>query len=347
METPWIDPLVFATACLGGGGLLLSLCLGLVPRRRSAPALAAHLAMAIAALSSGLFAILAAACRQPASLWASAGTLTGLYLVLVGIPALVTAHGAAALAWSRTRPARLGGMLALWAICPFSALGLVYAQIEPPAILNDAELATWAEDAWSIPMLERDTNSPLTTDRGRCIPLLKVPASECVATPERLAKQDRLLTRHELHDCVIYVPGGWQHCNCHGYVFTGGQFCLSGQDVDAILEDNGYQPVSRVQANDVAVYRDSSGRITHTGIVRGLAGDQVILVESKWGLAGRFIHPHDRHPYNDHQCTFYRSPRAGHLVHGDHSNHAKDTPTVPQPETAPAGVTDRAVRSAA
>ena len=226
-------------------------------------------------------------------------------------------------------------MLALWAFCPFSALGLVYAQIEPPAVLDDAELAKWTADSWSIPTPDRDaSSSPLTTDCGRCIATLKVPASECEPTPERLAKQDRLLTRHALHDCAIYVPSGWQHCNCHGYVFTGGEFCISGRDVGAILEDNGYQTVSQVQPNDVAVYRDPNGQITHTGIVRGVAGDDTILVESKWGLAGRFIHPHDRHPYTGNECAFYRSPRAGHLVHGAYSTAPQNTPAAPQSGTA-------------
>jgi len=50
----------------------------------------------------------------------------------------------------------------------------------------------------------------------------------------------------------------------------------------------------------------------------------VILVESKWGMSGRFIHRHDRHPYANTTCAFYRSPRAGHLLHGIASDSAKD-----------------------
>ena len=37
-------------------------------------------------------------------------------------------------------------------------------------------------------------------------------------------------------------------CNCHGWVFTGGRFWVSGEDVPRILEDNGYRRVS-VQVN--------------------------------------------------------------------------------------------------
>jgi hypothetical protein len=207
-------------------------------------------------------------------------------------------------------------MLGLWALCPFAALGLVYTQIDPPAVLDNETLAAMLADESAGPAPVLELNSPLRTDQGRCIATLRLPPSACQASPERLAMQARLLARHELDNFVMYQPDGWQSCNCHGYTFTGGRFAIPGHEVDGILEDNGYQPSTLAQPGDVAVYRDENGQITHTGIVRALAADRVILIESKWGMAGRFIHAHDRHPYSGSVCTFYRSSRTGHLLVG-------------------------------
>ncbi|MFO0964506.1 MAG: hypothetical protein U0793_02815 [Gemmataceae bacterium] len=132
-----------------------------------------------------------------------------------------------------------------------------------------------------------------------------------------LQRQSEHLARQKLHDHVIHVLSGWENCNCHGWVFTGGRFWVLGSDVDQILDDNGYAPVISPLPGDVAVYRDGAEKVIHTGIVRCLDPDSnLILVESKWGGLGRFIHPHDVHGYAAESCVFYRSSRPGHRLRG-------------------------------
>jgi hypothetical protein len=102
--------------------------------------------------------------------------------------------------------------------------------------------------------------------------------------------------------------------NCHGWVFTGGRYWVRGVTVEGILADNGYRKVATPRAGDLAVYRDSAGAILHTGLVRATLPDRPVLVESKWGAIGAFIHPVDVHPYDGSTCTYHRSPRDGHRL---------------------------------
>jgi hypothetical protein len=46
-----------------------------------------------------------------------------------------------------------------------------------------------------------------------------------------------------------------------------------------------------------------------------VAEGQPVLVESKWGNLGVFLHPADKTPYGT-EFTFYRSARSGHLLVG-------------------------------
>jgi hypothetical protein len=105
--------------------------------------------------------------------------------------------------------------------------------------------------------------------------------------------------------------------NCHGWVFAAGRFHMRGQDVDTVLADNGYAEVSVPQQGDVIVYRSGMGPISHSGVVRMVDGNQ-ILVESKWGAFGRYIHAPADQPYSA-RWTFYHSPREDKtlLIEGD------------------------------
>lgn len=80
--------------------------------------------------------------------------------------------------------------------------------------------------------------------------------------------------------------------NCWGFTFNPRQCWInSGNDVQTILNDNGTQVFSpNLRLGDVICYRDS-GVITHTGRIVALnaAGDP-ILVQSKWGQTGEYLH---------------------------------------------------------
>ncbi len=71
-------------------------------------------------------------------------------------------------------------------------------------------------------------------------------------------------------------------------MFAGGEFIVRGAAVDQILQDNGYQAVNQPQPGDVIVYRDIDNHVLHTGVVKATGNDGFLLIESKWGLHGRF-----------------------------------------------------------
>ena len=101
--------------------------------------------------------------------------------------------------------------------------------------------------------------------------------------------------------------------NCYGWVFTAGRYWVPFDMVDGILSDNRYEEVSKPSKGDLAVYRNAEGELVHTGIV--LHADDCTLIESKWGPLGRYIHLPDDQPFGG-TCTFYHSPRRGHLLTG-------------------------------
>src|SRR5262249_26831322 len=103
--------------------------------------------------------------------------------------------------------------------------------------------------------------------------------------------------------------------NCHGWVFTGGRCWVRGGAVESILADNAYQVTTQPKEGDLAVFRSSAGEVTHTGLVRGNAAGSV-LIESKWGQMGRYVHTARDHPYRTDGLTYYHTPRGTHLLLG-------------------------------
>jgi hypothetical protein len=99
--------------------------------------------------------------------------------------------------------------------------------------------------------------------------------------------------------------------NCHGWVFTGGDYGISEIVVDALLQDNGYQRVDSPQAGDVVVYRDAAGVVLHTGRVYRVHNNGEVWIESKWGAGGRYLHLPEDQSYSANG-EYYRSIRPGH-----------------------------------
>ena len=52
-----------------------------------------------------------------------------------------------------------------------------------------------------------------------------------------------LQDRHRTDHVIRKLPAS-DDCNCHGWVFAGGHYWLEADDVECILSENGYQPVS-------------------------------------------------------------------------------------------------------
>jgi hypothetical protein len=101
--------------------------------------------------------------------------------------------------------------------------------------------------------------------------------------------------------------------NCHGWVFAGGLGWVYPESVDQILRENGYHVVVQPRVGDVICYRDESDLPMHTGIVHATSIDGQILIESKWGLMGRYIHGPADQPCGSNY-RYYRSARNGHLL---------------------------------
>lgn len=101
--------------------------------------------------------------------------------------------------------------------------------------------------------------------------------------------------------------------NCHGWVFTAGKYYLGCDDVERILEDNGYELYQSPLPGDLIVYRNASGGITHTGLVQAVYLGGMVVIDSKWGLGGRFIHGPEEQPYGN-RYGYYRSARQGHTL---------------------------------
>ena len=102
--------------------------------------------------------------------------------------------------------------------------------------------------------------------------------------------------------------------NCHGWVFTGGLYFLPDDEVEPILQENGYQVVDHPQAGDLIIYHNDRGQVAHSGRVWAV-GDGNLLVESKWAWLGRYLHPPEASPFG-HYWTFFHSARPDHRLRG-------------------------------
>jgi hypothetical protein len=149
------------------------------------------------------------------------------------------------------------------------------------------------------------------TDSGRRI-RLGTPGAP-VSDADLSGVEDDQIRTHALNRKVIVRTTPDPSHNCHGWVFTGGRFWVAGDDVNDILADNGYEQVSTPAVGDVAVYRTDRGAVVHSGVVAAVVG--YMLVESKWGPMGRYLHGPDAQPFGG-TCSYYRSARHGHVLKG-------------------------------
>jgi hypothetical protein len=148
------------------------------------------------------------------------------------------------------------------------------------------------------------------TDAGRRVPLYRwsVTDERFREFSERAALQHALLS-----DDAIPREMPDYHTNCHGWVFADGRFLIRGPDVEQILQDNGYAITDTPLPGDVIIYRSETGEILHTGLVRGLLSDRTVIVESKFGVGGRYLHQPEGQPFAQ-QWAYYHTARRGHGV---------------------------------
>lgn len=86
--------------------------------------------------------------------------------------------------------------------------------------------------------------------------------------------------------------------NCVGLVFASRRTWVETDSLALILDEDGFHRVDEekaVEPGDVAVYRNSSGEITHLGVVLEKqpdvgSGRFRFKLLSKWGAGGEYIH---------------------------------------------------------
>jgi hypothetical protein len=211
----------------------------------------------------------------------------------------------ALLSWSTS--ARLQGA-ALLALGPILAVAIIVQA--DPIELDSTDYQNLTGQGRS---LEEVTEGQPFTDAGRPIRIF-LPEGAPGTSQELMASESGVLARPGIKERFIRVGDADPSHNCHGWIFTGGRYWVKGNDVPVILADNGYTLVSQPEEHDLIIYRDARGACIHSGIVRTVSGD-LLLIESKWGKAGRFIHPPEVQFYGT-QYAFYRSPRLGHRLRG-------------------------------
>jgi len=208
--------------------------------------------------------------------------------------------------------ARPGGQaVALWTTGGIVLVGsLARYEIADQAAMAD-DTAFMSQATWKPPLQEAD-GPGAWTDAGRSVtlwqPVSSRPARETAAAELRALDPTGQLGR------MIRTGPADDTSNCHGWVFTGGRYWLAPEGVDAILADNGYRSVSDPHPGDVVIYR-AGGAITHTAVVRTVGNGGLVLLESKWGWMGVFLHTPDGSPYG-RDYTFYRNARDGHVLAG-------------------------------
>ena len=74
-----------------------------------------------------------------------------------------------------------------------------------------------------------------------------------------------------------------------------------------------FLPMGLLGLADLLQRHGVSSQIVHTGVVRGVLDDGTVMVESKFGLDGRYLHQPQGQPFSQ-TWAYYRSARGGHYV---------------------------------
>jgi hypothetical protein len=301
MLPAWITPDLLAVCLFGAVVPLLGLG-GLLVRPSAAWQ---RRALAAAAVVLGGLGAAAAAGGQARGAWPAAALLVGTCgaFLALGSPRLGRA-GAWLLGLLR-RPGLPWAVLT--AVGPALAVGWF---VSLDAVVPPWEPGPGYDSAHRSVPLEPVDLPRAFTDAGRPLRLYRPTAAAVLE--EARAAEAYVFEAWELGERVIRTAPASPDCDCHGWVFADGRYWVLGEDVPAILRDNGYAVVDDPRPGDLIVYRAGDGEgVCHSGIVRAVVPGGPVLVESKLGKAGRFIHAPDVARYGSNYA-YYRSPRAGH-----------------------------------
>jgi hypothetical protein len=167
----------------------------------------------------------------------------------------------------------------------------------------DKQTAAHAVDLEDVPV--RTTQA--FTDNDRAISLFHF---KMYSTSEQV-EQFMRSTEKERSQIIRLIEAN-PASNCHGWIFTGGRYGIRDSEVWSIVTDNAYAEVAEPQEGDLAVYMNGD-EIRHSGLVRMASKHAPVLIESKWGPFGVYLHAVEQQPFAG-TCRFYRSPRPDHLL---------------------------------
>jgi hypothetical protein len=313
MATDYISQ--FLPAVCAGIGLLAVGGVNLLLMRRSL-----RLRALVTAGALSLTLGLSAALHQPGVLLATARLLAfGLIPCLVlSFPRLV--ERTSGLASALHNASLRFGLLAIAGLAMVVVGVVLFERADDESSYQDTHRLEAAHDRGP---LVPTTRARAVSDKGTQLVMHEPVSPHSYA--ELALEEERVLRNARLDDQVMRrgKADGWT--NCHGWVFADGRFILCHDVVELILDENGYTETHDPEPGDVVVY-GNRGSISHTGIVRYVTEGLPVMVESKWGSMGVFMHPVDKSPYGS-QHTFYRSHRHGHLLAGlSDANTPKNAP---------------------
>lgn len=250
-------------------------------------------APAVVAIGLGAAALLSQLFSQPN--WLAGGCL--IVGAVMGLVWLFSREG------TRSWSIRLLQPKAIWAV--LLCVSAMAARILSSSVLNSVHFQSLAAeiDLSDVPVMSLEA----ITDKGRGIALFHFKMNSADEEIQRFAQSNE-----KDHAQLIRLIEPNPASNCHGWVFTAGQYGIRDPEVGSILSDNDYAEVAQPQEGDLAIYRRGN-EICHSGLVRIAEKHSPVLIESKWGPFGVYLHATAAQPFGG-ECRFYRSSRSSHTL---------------------------------
>jgi uncharacterized protein YacL (UPF0231 family) len=231
------------------------------------------------------------------------------WLLAVGLQLVGLVIGGLIVVGLKKLPALQGMLLALIAIgAGAGTLTWLTWQLDEPAAPVDRK-QDLVVPALRATDLEGNETSYAHTDLGTPVAVYQCPQDLPWLEAELATLEAEYITR------VIRVDGACPRYNCHGWTFTGGRYHVMGDQAELILRENRYYTVTDPRPGDVIAYYDQEGVLAHTGVVKLTDGKGMVVIESKWDLLGRYLHPPEVQPYSG-DFAYFRTDRGSNLIQG-------------------------------
>ena len=109
----------------------------------------------------------------------------------------------------------------------------------------------------------------------------------CVQLPLTTAEIEHNLLSTLFPNGAIQTAPPDDRTVCHDWTFGGTRY-TDGCPVTTLLAD--YREVPKPRTGDIVVYWSPAGEPVHSGVVRAVGSEGLVVIESKWGHLGRYLH---------------------------------------------------------